>query len=1212
MNRSWHVLALGICLLFPPWSSAQQGWWAIRTVAGNGQEGFAGDGGAAIDALLDSPEGVAVGASGNVYLADTDNHRVRRIDGSGTITTFAGNGTAGFSGDGGQATVAMLNRPTGVAVDAAGRVYIADSNNNRIRRVGTDGVISTFAGTGGGGYSEDGGPATAAQLMNPYGVAVAPDGRVYIADDGNNRVRRVANDGTISTVAGSGTPGFSGDGGPATAASLNHVTGVAVDAEGILYIVDYFNQRVRRVAIDGTITTFAGSGTELAVAVGDYIPGPDELVGGYSGDGGPATSARLNHPNGVAVDSQGNVYIAEHGNARIRRVDPTGVITTFAGGNGYGTSGDGGRAVDAGLHGPQGVAVLGDTLVYIADQFGHRIRQVYLRPTQYAQAPTPDFDGLETPNDVTFDDFFMLAEAMGRAVGDGNWDPRYDLDGNGSIGYGDFFIFFDNFGRPANECVVPIPPGPGPGPYGNASAVFSLTTPAVMTNVGPDSTVQVALYGQALAGVKQVEVTLEYAPANAFDAANCSFGVPTDTPGTPQWIVGGVDVPTQGRVTAGAVSYMPSGPALNGMQPLASFSLRTSGSLTPGTEVVIRVVRVAVGSSSVQTDVFDEADLGLTVRLNPLLTVARNRRPAVFPNEPYPIQAWSPPAAPPLSWVMAYVRFDTVATAMDSVVLRDDGQAPDMQAGDRRFAGVWLDDRPTGRYVVDLRSVDQDAVPHSVSAAASFLVGHTIASFPDTMLASPEELANTRVPVLIEDDGSGYLSGKKFKSAAFGVHVIGDLPAGSSMAADTAGAVLSGLPGTLASAASWVDDGMWQGWELSASLMSPSDSLQLPGGPGPVQRALVYVDVDLRPASHPSLWFQVADLSFDGQRQGIAVTGDGQLRFGRGDVDTSATIDGFDASLVLMHTVHKVDLDQPNDPANDPVEAQYDFTLLDGAAVKADVTGQMGVSALDAALILQRDVGIITHFPTENWAYRLWEPPSGWNNPAPGYGKPVAALPGPPQRVVALGEGRLEPDGTQVVPVCVDPLEGILAGTLTLRFDPAAAQMLGVRTTDLTTGYQVMHHVEGDLVRVSFAGVAAPTGSGPLVEFLFRSRSGGAGAVAGVQLVEVQLNEETGPPAAEGIVLPQAVALSPNYPNPFNPSTTIAYALPRPGEVSLEVYNLVGQRVRCLATGLQPAGFYRLTWDGRDEQGDEVASGVYLCRLTAQGTALVRKMVLVK
>ncbi|KAB2921394.1 MAG: hypothetical protein F9K25_20545, partial [Candidatus Contendobacter sp.] len=286
--------------------SAQNVSGIITTVAGGGGIGYSGDGGPATQAMLDEPVDVAVGPDGSAWIADRKNHRIRRVGPDGIITTVAGittDGSGGYSGDGGPATQARLNNPQGVAVGPDGSVWIADGSNARIRRVGPDGIITTVAGTGTAGYSGDGGPATQARLFFPYGVAVGPDGSVWIADWGNERIRRVEPNGIITTVAGTGTAGYSGDGGPATQALLNSPYGVAVGPDGSVWIADLGNERIRRVGPDGIITTVVGTGQF-----------------GFSGDGGPATQARINGPLGLAFGPDGSVWIALIWNNLIRQV----------------------------------------------------------------------------------------------------------------------------------------------------------------------------------------------------------------------------------------------------------------------------------------------------------------------------------------------------------------------------------------------------------------------------------------------------------------------------------------------------------------------------------------------------------------------------------------------------------------------------------------------------------------------------------------------------------------------------------------------------------------------------------------------------------------------------------------------------------------------------------------------------------------------------
>jgi sugar lactone lactonase YvrE len=285
----------------------------ISTFAGNGTAGFSGDGGAATSAALNFPCGIATDASENIYIADANNHRIRKVNiSTGIISTVAGNGTAGFSGDGGAATSAELYAPMGIITDTYENIYIVDKNNHRIRKVNkSTGTISTFAGNGNAGFSGDGGAATSAEMNLPWGISKDFSGNIYIADSYNNRIRKVnISTGVITTFAGNGTAGYSGDGGAATSAELSFPCGIASDASGNIYIVDKNNNRIRKVNIStGNISTFAGNGTA-----------------GYSGDGGAATSAELNLPWGVSADADGIVYIADVGNSRVRKITTTGSI----------------------------------------------------------------------------------------------------------------------------------------------------------------------------------------------------------------------------------------------------------------------------------------------------------------------------------------------------------------------------------------------------------------------------------------------------------------------------------------------------------------------------------------------------------------------------------------------------------------------------------------------------------------------------------------------------------------------------------------------------------------------------------------------------------------------------------------------------------------------------------------------------------------------
>ena len=380
-----------------------------ETVVGTGLCCFLGDDGPATEARLSNPRGLTFGPGGSLYIADNGNRRIRKVAPDGTITTVAGSGDFGFSGDGGPATAAALNSPWDVAVDSMGNLYIAERFNGRVRKVDAQGIISTFAGTGDFGFAGDGGPAVAAEIGFPSGVAVGIADEVYIAD--GRRVRVVDTEGNINTfagggtsmddgaptdyrlttpsavavdsmgavyisnqngqeilrstadfiekIAGSGTRGFAGDGGPATEALLHWPADVALDDAGNLYIVEQSNQVVRKVATDGTITTVAGTGVRGS-------PTPDA----------PATESNLAEPQGVLVTRGGDLLISSTNAARVIRVDEGGVVRTFAGTGFFGFGGDGGPASEAQLSFPVGLAKDSEGSIYIADNNDQRIRRV--------------------------------------------------------------------------------------------------------------------------------------------------------------------------------------------------------------------------------------------------------------------------------------------------------------------------------------------------------------------------------------------------------------------------------------------------------------------------------------------------------------------------------------------------------------------------------------------------------------------------------------------------------------------------------------------------------------------------------------------------------------------------------------------------------------------------------------------------------------------
>jgi uncharacterized protein (TIGR03437 family) len=421
---------LFVLLFGPLLAMAQTGSYTIATVAGGN---WVGDNGPATSALLFQAEGIAIDVAGDIFISDAGNHRVRRVSPVGVITTYAGTGAAGLSGDGGPASAAQLNSPYGLALDGVGNLYIADLGNARVRCVALDGTITTVAGGGllPAGGSNEGSAATAIALSAPRNLAWDGHGSFYISDFTGQRVFRMAPDGSLTTVAGTGRGGSSGNGGPAVDAQVSYPAALAVDRAGALYIGDTENHAIRKVA-NGLISSFAPAVTPTGLAfdnfgtlyIGDWgasqiivMPvnspavayafaaqdvacasdsslyavsttiashvsfyGPSTTVAGGGslahGDGGPATLALLNHPAGVSVDTLGNVYIADRDNHRVRKIGPDGNIATIAGGGSLGNSGDGGAATGALLNAPESATP--DTFgnVYIADTGNHRVRVV--------------------------------------------------------------------------------------------------------------------------------------------------------------------------------------------------------------------------------------------------------------------------------------------------------------------------------------------------------------------------------------------------------------------------------------------------------------------------------------------------------------------------------------------------------------------------------------------------------------------------------------------------------------------------------------------------------------------------------------------------------------------------------------------------------------------------------------------------------------------
>jgi serine/threonine protein kinase, bacterial len=321
-----------------------------------------GDGKPATSVILTLVDGIAVDREGNIYLSHRSKNRIRKITPDGTITTIAGNGAAGFSGDGGPALEATLNFPAGLVVDAKQNLFIADRNNHRIRKVSPDGIITTVAGTGVPNFGGDDGPAILAQFNLPSDIEIGPKGNLYISDRSNHRIRKMDRDGIVTTVAGIGVEGFGGDFGPAKNAVLKFPFGISLDKQGNLYVADRGNNRVRKVDTKGIITTIAG-----------------DSMHSFGGDYGPAAYSNLAYPTDVVADGEGNIYIADRNNNRIRKIDGQGVITTMMGTGKTEFNGDNEIAPETSLHLPFALAILPNDKLVVVDRTHFRVRSIGLK-----------------------------------------------------------------------------------------------------------------------------------------------------------------------------------------------------------------------------------------------------------------------------------------------------------------------------------------------------------------------------------------------------------------------------------------------------------------------------------------------------------------------------------------------------------------------------------------------------------------------------------------------------------------------------------------------------------------------------------------------------------------------------------------------------------------------------------------------------------------
>jgi sugar lactone lactonase YvrE len=526
----WLAAAATVLLFVVPASLHGQGILTVtpsrtvNTTAGTGSSGYTGDTGPATAATLADPAAVAYDTHGNLYLADANNHVIREISTSGIITTIAGTGIEGYAGDGAAATSALLDTPTGVAVDTNGNVYIADSHNHRIREI-TNGTITTFAGTGTPGFSGDGAAAAAAQLSLPSGLAVDTTGNLYIADTNNHRIRKVSG-GTITTIAGDGEEFYAGDGAAATAAALDSPTGVAVDASGNVYIADRLNQRIREVS-NGTITTLAGTSTA-----------------GFSGDGAAATAATLSKPSGVSIDAAGNVYIADTDNQRIREVG-NGAIATIAGSGAQGYGGDGGLSTAAILNSPRAAAPDASGNLSIADKLNQRLRSGTLPtltfPAEDVGVPSPTQSVTLANTGTASITLSAITASTGFTTATGGTCSALPITLTAGTSCTENLELLPVAAGPSTGSVVFS--GSGVVPQSillTGSATSSPTTVALTTNVNP------ALAGQPITYTAVVTPTGLGTPTGtiAFDASGAAFSTQTLAPGSATAIAATPALPT--------------------------------------------------------------------------------------------------------------------------------------------------------------------------------------------------------------------------------------------------------------------------------------------------------------------------------------------------------------------------------------------------------------------------------------------------------------------------------------------------------------------------------------------------------------------------------------------------------------------------------------------------------------------------------------------
>ena len=1338
-RRTTHLCsAIFLLLTLPTIALAQD---IITTVAGNGYGvGTSIDGGPATSASLGQPEGVVVDAAGNLYIPDRYGHKVRKIDSAGIITTVAGSGVDGFSGDGGPAINAQLNNPTDLALDAAGNLYIADLLNYRIRKIdAVSGAISTVAGNGSSSSSGDGGLATNASIGPANDLAVDAAANLYIVDNSNNRVRKIdAATGIINTVAGDGSVGFGGDGGPATSAQFQNIFDIALDTANNLYIADASNRRVRKVdAVTGIVTTVAGDGTfnndgdgGLAINTSLFFVGAvgldaaanlyisdngsnrvrkvDAVTGiittaagnnsaGFGGDGVLAIATSLFNAQGLAIDAAGNLYIADTQNNRVRKVDAvTGIINTVGGNGEFNFSGDGGPATNASLAFPQDAFADASGNLYIADYFNNRIRKVdaasgNINTIHLAPGTLPTTVTAAANGDIYFATYFNVYKidattsvvsvfsggGTGATIGDGGpataaklFDVRgINLDTSGNLYIADFFNYRI---RKVDAATGIISTVAGNGNFGNSGN----GGPALAASVLPDDVAVDAagnLYiasSQSGGGIRKVDAvtgiisTVTTSPLAAFSVAvdaggdlyttNLSQVLKIDATTGTETVVGG-DLSGAfgfsgdgGPATSALLNYafaVAIGPAGDLFVTDANnHRIRKIGTPPPPTVTVSIPPTTASYAQSFTVPVQVDNTSGHNVVAAELFVAFDGDLLTAFS-----VATTATLVSP--NWSVETNVIQGVATPFDTlkIAMATDTDAL-VGAGDLiRINFQTIDQRSPGASPLDLvHALFNDGNPASTPIGGAFtLIGADgqIVSSPATII--PRQ--SVQVTVTEPDEDRDPLSAETLI-----VSVSNGTQTEALSVAETGlnTGIFSGQIATAFSLAPSSGDGIVQA-QAGDQLVFAYDDLLDAAGNTVVRQATTNVlgGVDgvlrLTAVTQPGDTVRVrltdADLNTNAGLQEIttvtAVNGttgenetltltelgtDNAIFFGIvktapgtvagtnddgtfntqkgdlivatysdtltalggttlvddtdtvvdpfGDADGNGNVQAFDASQVLSHVL-----------------APF-LTGLD--SLSANVDGQAPFSTLtpfDASLTLQRVVNLIDRFPVQE--------DEADNHPQPETDNSVPKLI-PDERVLAL-----ESSGGYLSLV-LDERRDILSGELLIEGVSGPVEI-----AEEMGSFIVAHRRTTAGLRIVFAGAQAITGAGELLRLY------GVGP-DGAQLVRAHFNDGR-IAARHGDALPTSTtpatfALDANVPNPFNPETAIPFALAQASSVRLEIFDMLGQRVRTLVQEQLSAGSYRVLWDGRNEQGLRVGSGVYLYRLRTGSFTQIRRMLLLK